>query len=93
MFNCKDGIQLSLSSQIKTMKLFLLAIAIVGIAVLGIAIKMFFIKDAEFQKSCGSIDPTTGQKISCTCGKPEEEQCDNKSGGERSFTEEIKPLG
>ena len=74
------------------MKLFLLAIVIVGSAVFGIAIKMIFIKGGEFQKSCGSIDPATGQKVSCTCGKPEEEQCDNPSGGEKSFTEEIKPL-
>lgn len=50
------------------MKLFILAILLLGIAVLGIAIKMFFIKGSTFTKTCGSVDPITGKKVACTCG-------------------------
>jgi hypothetical protein len=64
------------------MKLFLLAILLVGLAVLGLAIKMFFLKDGKFTKTCGSVDPKTGKKIACTCGSNENENrshCDNKN--------------
>lgn len=50
------------------MKLFLLAIILVGLSIAGIAIKMFFLKGSSFVKTCGSVDPLTGKKISCTCG-------------------------
>lgn len=50
------------------MKTLLLAIILIGIAFLGIAIKMFFIKDSTFTKTCGSVDPKTGKRIACTCG-------------------------
>lgn len=49
-------------------KTILLAVLFIGIAFAGIAIKMFFKKGYEFRKSCGSIDPATGNKIGCTCG-------------------------
>ncbi|MFA8299271.1 MAG: hypothetical protein ACEPOV_03845 [Hyphomicrobiales bacterium] len=62
----------------KLLLVIVLAIIIIGLAVAGIAIKMFVKKGGEFKKSCGSIDPATGKKVSCTCGKPEEEQCHNK---------------
>lgn len=50
------------------MKTILLAIILVAIAIAGIAIKMFFIKGAEFKKSCGSVDPKTGKAMPCGCG-------------------------
>jgi len=40
---------------------------------------MFLKKDGEFQKVCGSIDPDTGQRVDCTCGKSSEEMCDNEN--------------
>lgn len=49
------------------LKVLLLAIIIIGLAFAGIAIKMFVKKGGEFRKSCGSVDPTTGAKIGCTC--------------------------
>lgn len=60
------------------LKLLLITIVLVGIAIAGIAVKMFFKKGGEFQKSCGSVDPYSGQRVACTCGKPEEERCENK---------------
>jgi len=60
------------------LQVLLITIVLVGLAVAGIAIKMFFKKGAEFQKSCGSVDPSSGQRVACTCGKPEEERCENK---------------
>lgn len=59
------------------LKLLLITIVLVGIAIAGIAVKMFFKKGGEFQKSCGSVDPSSGQRVACTCGKPEEERCEN----------------
>ncbi|MHC1775823.1 MAG: hypothetical protein AB9834_10460 [Lentimicrobium sp.] len=61
-------------------KVILIAIVLVGISIAGIAVKMFFIKGSEFKKSCGSVDPSTGKKIGCTCsteGAPAG-SCDNK---------------
>ena len=60
------------------LKLIILSIILVGLAIAGIAIKMFLKKDGEFQKSCGSVDPDTGQRTGCSCGKSSDESCDNK---------------
>ncbi len=48
-------------------KLLLLTIILVGIAMAGIAIKMFVKKGGEFKKQCSSVDPTTGQRLGCSC--------------------------
>jgi len=63
------------------LKVILIAIFLIGLSVAGIAVKMFFKKGSEFKKSCGSIDPTTGTKIGCSCGGADEEAgtCRNKS--------------
>lgn len=58
-------------------KLIIITIVIIGIAVAGFAIKMFIKKDGEFKKSCSSVDPTTGKKMSCTCHDTPEQACDN----------------
>lgn len=61
--------------------LILFAIVLVSIAFAGIAIKMFFIKGAEFKKTCGSsVDPKTGKPMACSCGSKAEgdtSKCDN----------------
>lgn len=61
-------------------KVILIAIVLVGISIAGIAVKMFFIKGSEFKKSCGSVDPSTGRKIGCTCNADGESEgtCQNK---------------
>ncbi|MFO7721648.1 MAG: hypothetical protein R6V49_00335 [Bacteroidales bacterium] len=62
-------------------KVILLAIAIVAIAFAAIAIKMFFIKGAEFKKSCGSVD-ASGKPVPCSCkseGAGEQGVCENSS--------------
>ncbi len=58
--------------------LFVITIVLLGLAIGGIAIKMFLKKDGEFQKVCGSVDPDTGQRLSCSCGKSSDEMCDNE---------------
>lgn len=60
------------------LKVILITIVLIALAIAGIAIKMFVLKGGEFKKHCGSVDPKTGQKVPCTCGKPEHEQCKNK---------------
>lgn len=76
------------------LQVLIISIVLIGLAVAGIAVKMFFKKGGEFQKSCGSVDPASGKRIACTCGKPEEERCENKHshshGHDEVEFEEIK---
>ncbi|MBE9491541.1 MAG: membrane or secreted protein [Bacteroidetes bacterium] len=60
-------------------KLILISVILISIAIAGIAIKMFVKKGGEFKKSCGSVDPSTGKHISCSCGHSDGgADCDNK---------------
>ncbi|MBP1645008.1 MAG: hypothetical protein H6Q16_583 [Bacteroidetes bacterium] len=34
-----------------------------------IGIKMFLKKGGEFKKQCSTVDPLTGERIGCSCGK------------------------
>jgi len=72
------------------LKLILITVILIGLAVAGIAIKMFLKKGGEFQKSCGSIDPDTGKRTSCTCGKQEDTTCKNKHSLDDVEFEEIR---
>jgi hypothetical protein len=69
----------------------LFAILVLGLAVAGIAVKMFVKKDGEFRKSCSSINPETGERYGCTCGKSESEACENKPNRDEVEFEEIRP--
>ena len=61
------------------LKIFLIAIVIVGLAFAGFAVKMFFTKGGEFKKQCASVDPLTGQRMGCSCGSADGgESCENK---------------
>jgi hypothetical protein len=61
------------------LKILLITIVLLAIAFAGFAVKMFFKKNGRFEKQCGSIDPTTGKRLSCTCGAAGGgEKCDNK---------------
>lgn len=59
-------------------KLLLLTIIIVGIAIAAIAIKMFIQKGGEFKKQCSSVDPTTGQRLGCSCETGGKGTCRNE---------------
>lgn len=59
------------------LKVVLLAVIIIGLSIAGIAIKMFLKKDGEFKKSCSSVDPATGERYGCSCGKAEGSTCEN----------------
>jgi hypothetical protein len=59
------------------LKLILVAVVLMSIAFAGIAIRLFFFKDAEFRKSCSSVDPLTGQRLGCSCGGDENTSCEN----------------
>jgi hypothetical protein len=58
-------------------KLILAAVVLLSLAFAGIAIRLFFFKDAEFRKSCSSIDPNSGQRLGCSCGGDENTACEN----------------
>jgi hypothetical protein len=59
------------------LKVVLLAVVIIGLSIAGIAIKMFLKKGGEFKKSCSSVDPATGERYGCSCGKAEGSTCEN----------------
>lgn len=59
------------------LKLLLITIVLVAIALAGIAIKMFVLKGGEFKKQCSSVDPTTGQRLGCSCGGTGDGACRN----------------
>ncbi|PKP49069.1 MAG: membrane or secreted protein [Bacteroidetes bacterium HGW-Bacteroidetes-11] len=59
------------------LKVVLLAVIIIGLSIAGIAIKMFVKKGGEFKKSCSSVDPATGERYGCSCGKAEGTTCEN----------------
>ncbi|MCD4745472.1 MAG: hypothetical protein K8R58_04165 [Bacteroidales bacterium] len=62
------------------LKIIIISAILIGFAVLAIAIKMFVLKGGEFKKQCGSVDPKTGKRISCTCGEHgNSAECHNKS--------------
>ncbi len=52
----------------------LLSVAVVTVILLAlcfcfIGIKMFLQKNGQFKRSCASVDPITGDRTSCVCGK------------------------
>jgi hypothetical protein len=71
------------------LKLLIITIIFIGLAIALIAIKMFVKKDGEFKKSCSSVDPDTGERFGCTCGKSEGETCENLHTHEDLEFEEI----
>lgn len=73
----------------KMLKILIITIVLLGLAIAGIAIKMFLKKGGEFQKSCGSVDPETGQRTACSCGKSSAEMCQNKHKHQDVEFEEI----
>lgn len=61
------------------MKVFILAVIIIGLAIAGIAIKMFVKPGGVFTKTCAhSFDPYTGKNKECICRGKTEEGCDNR---------------
>jgi hypothetical protein len=60
------------------LKILIISVVLIGLAIAGIAIKMFLKKGGEFKKQCSSVDPDTGERFGCTCGKAEGgEACEN----------------
>ncbi|MDD2530706.1 MAG: hypothetical protein PHN41_05700 [Bacteroidales bacterium] len=49
--------------------LFLITAILLLLSFCFIGIKMFLKKGGEFKKQCSSVDPLTGERIGCTCGK------------------------
>ncbi|MDD5507396.1 MAG: hypothetical protein PHD25_03590 [Bacteroidales bacterium] len=60
-------------------KVLLITIILLALAFAGIAIKMFVKKTGQFEKSCSSVDPTTGDRTACSCGHGDGgPDCENK---------------
>lgn len=56
------------------LKIFLLAVVLVGCAMLILAVRLFFIKGGTFKKACASAQ-IEGENITCTC-HGNTEQCE-----------------
>ena len=58
----------------------LISIVLIGLAFAGFAVKIILTKNGEFKKSCSSVDPTTGERLGCSCGTADGgSECRNKS--------------
>ena len=57
----------------------LCALAALALLMVGLGVKMLFKKHGEFKHHCSSIDPYTGERGGCACGKAIEAQC-SKAG-------------
>lgn len=51
--------------------------AVVILLMIGLGIKIILKKNGQFEKSCSSRDPKTGEKIGCGCGGGNN-QCHNQ---------------
>ena len=54
----------------------LCALAVVALMMLGLGIKVLCKKRGEFKRHCSSMDPYTGERGGCVCGKAAQKQCD-----------------
>lgn len=53
----------------------LCAIAIVALLLVGLGVKILFKKNGEFKRHCSSVDPYTGERSGCVCGKSVADTC------------------
>jgi len=60
-------------------KLLIITALVVLIALVALAVKILFTKTGKFEKSCGSVDPTTGKRMPCSCGSEKEQECHNQA--------------
>ena len=51
------------------------ALVAVALAIVGLGIKMFVQKNGEFKRHCSSVDPYTGERSGCVCGKTVFDNC------------------
>lgn len=55
------------------------SVIVLALSFCFIGIKMFVKKNGEFKRHCASVDPMTGYRTSCVCGKRNvfEDECDS----------------
>lgn len=53
------------------------SLVIVAFSFAGIGIKMLVKKNGEFKRHCSSIDPYSGERSGCVCGKTVLDKCDS----------------
>ena len=56
----------------------LLALAFVALMMLGLGIKMLLTHRGEFKRHCSSMDPYTGERAGCVCGRAVQPRCEKK---------------
>lgn len=53
----------------------LCAVIIIALLIVGLGVKMIFKKHGEFKRHCSSVDPYTGERSGCVCGKSVADKC------------------
>lgn len=58
---------------------FAVAAIVLALSFCGIGIKMFLKKNGEFKRRCANVDPYTGDRSNCVCGKQNvfKDNCDS----------------
>lgn len=56
----------------------LFALVVVALMMAGLGIKMLVKKRGSFKRPCSSIDPYTGEKGGCVCGRTANSSCADK---------------
>lgn len=51
---------------------------VVALFLIGLGVKMLVKKNGEFKKQCSVVDPLTGERVGCTCGKKATDVCKNE---------------
>ncbi|MCQ2278563.1 MAG: hypothetical protein MJZ62_04590 [Bacteroidales bacterium] len=51
------------------------AMAVIAFAFVGLGIKILVKKNGEFKRHCSSVDPYTGERSGCVCGKTILDKC------------------
>ncbi|MBQ6068505.1 MAG: hypothetical protein IJK84_03285 [Bacteroidales bacterium] len=56
----------------------LCAVGAVALLMLGLGVKMLFDRRAEFKRHCSSMDPYTGERGVCVCGRAAGARCERE---------------
>ncbi|MCH3924741.1 MAG: hypothetical protein LKE30_07480 [Bacteroidales bacterium] len=60
---------------------FIVTAVVLALCLLGLAVKIILKKHGEFKRQCSSIDPYTGERMNCMCGKTNvlDSSCEQKT--------------
>ncbi len=66
------------------------AFSAVALLMVGLGVKILFKKHGEFKRHCSSMDPYTGERGGCVCGKTANVKCKKKTYDPLEVNEELR---